>query len=558
MEHPRTRARVVVAMAGIGALAVALLLFGLASGTLLGPTGSPALAAPHFVDERVTAGIDHSYDGDFLYFVGGGVAVMDCDGDRRPDLYLAGGASPAALYHNESAVGGALRFMQLPRPELELTGVTGAYPLDIDGDGLVDLAVLRTGENVLLRGLGDCRFERANEAWGFDGGQAWTTAFSATWEGDATWPTLAFGNYLVLGPDGPADFTCEDGQLIRPLQPSGPYGQSTKLSPSWCSLSMLFSDWSRTGERDLRVSNDHHYYSDYSDGSEQLWRVVPGEPPRLYTAADGWQTLRLEGMGIASQDLTGDGVPEVYLTSQAGNRLLTLTDGTGSPDYHDISFETGTHAHGPSTGGDTRPSTAWHPQFDDVNNDGLMDLFVTRGNVEAQAEYATKDPNELFIGQPDGTFQVGTEAADIVTFARSRGAALADLNLDGLLDLVVVERQQNVGLWRNVGAGDGADPAAMGHWLGIRLHEDGPNGDAIGSWIEVRADGRVTQREVTVGGGHGSGELGPTHFGLGDSEQAEVRVQWPDGESGPWLPVAADGFYTVERGGSAAQAWTLP
>ncbi len=77
----------------------------------------------------------------------------------------------------------------------------GAYPIDIDGDGLTDLAVLRDGENVLLRGLGDCRFERANEAWGFDGGDAWTAAFSATWEGSAALPTLAFGNYLDLAND---------------------------------------------------------------------------------------------------------------------------------------------------------------------------------------------------------------------------------------------------------------------------------------------------------------------------------------------------------------------
>ena len=99
-------------------------------------------------------------------------------------MYLAGGSDPAALYRNESPVGGAFRFSQLADPTTDLTRVTGAYPIDIDGDGSTDLAVLRVGENVLLRGLGDCRFERANEASGFDGGDVWTTAFSATWEDD--------------------------------------------------------------------------------------------------------------------------------------------------------------------------------------------------------------------------------------------------------------------------------------------------------------------------------------------------------------------------------------
>jgi enediyne biosynthesis protein E4 len=69
-------------------------------------------------------------------------------------------------------------------------------------------------------------------------------------------------------------------------------------------LSMLFSDWSRSGQRDLRMTNDRHYYR---DGGDQLWRIAPGEPPRLYTEADGWRALRIWGMGIASEDVTGDG-----------------------------------------------------------------------------------------------------------------------------------------------------------------------------------------------------------------------------------------------------------
>ncbi len=109
----------------------------------------------------------------------------------RPDLYLAGGEHPAALFRNDSQVGGALRFTRVPGEATDLAGVTGAYPLDIDGDGIIDLAVLRVGEPVLLRGTGGCGFERANEAWGFAGQDAWTTAFSATWEGDAALPTLA-------------------------------------------------------------------------------------------------------------------------------------------------------------------------------------------------------------------------------------------------------------------------------------------------------------------------------------------------------------------------------
>lgn len=555
MRARRTWLAGVIALGVVAAIAII--------GAIVVVTGAPssppltALGPPRFQDVRSTAGLDHRYQGDFLYFVGGGVAAFDCDDDHRPELYLAGGAGPAALFHNASDPSG-LRFDRILDPTTDLPGVTGAYPLDIDSDGLTDLAVLRTSGNVLLRGLGGCRFEPANEAWGLDGGSAWTTAFSATWESGATWPTLAFGNYLALVEGEPERGTCADGQLLRPVGSDAPYASPMPLSPAWCTLSLLFSDWGRTGQRDLRVSNDRHYYSDYSDGQEQLWRMMPGVAPTLYTEADGWQRVRVEGMGIASQDVTGDGLPDVYLTSQAASRLETLASGPSRPDYRNMAYKAGVEGAQPSTGDDHRPSTAWQPLFEDLNADGLMDLFVTKGNVEAQPEFAEHDPNELFLGRPDGTFQVATAESGLLDMGRSRGAALVDLDLDGLLDVVVVEREAPVGIWRGLGAGTVDRPSPMGHWLGVRLRQAGPNPDAIGAWIEVRANDRTTSREVTVGGGHGSGTLGPVHMGLGSASNAQVRVQWPDGGWGPWMDAAADRYLAIERGAPAPQPWSSP
>ena len=198
----------------------AWLIGGVAAGALIaGALATSAIAAfwpdlpeaasppPQFVDESGSAGVDHVYDGDFEYFVGGGVAVLDCDEDGRSDLYLAGGTNPSGLYRNDSPVGGALRFGQvLDSTSSNLTEVTGAYPIDIDSDSHTDLAVLRFGEDVLLRGQGDCTFERANETWSLDAQDDWTVGFSATWEGDAAMPTLAFGNYLA-----------EDGRRPAPV-----------------------------------------------------------------------------------------------------------------------------------------------------------------------------------------------------------------------------------------------------------------------------------------------------------------------------------------------------
>lgn len=553
-DHPAVPTGRGLLWLGLGALAGAaaaggILLLGWIAFTAQ-PTSGPQ--APHFVEGAIAAGLNHRYDGEFDFYVGGGAAVFDCDDDGRPDLYLAGGANPAGLFRNVSATGGVLRFEPVREADAALSDVTGAYPIDIDSDGLPDLAVLRVGENVVLRGTGDCTFERANELWNIDGGDDWTAAFSASWEGGAELPTLAFGNYLDLDKYLEAAEPCADHALFRP-SPEGSYLAPTKLSPGWCTLSILFSDWSRSGRTDLRMTNDRHYYI---GGEEQLWNMA-ADPPAPYTQQEGWEKMQIWGMGIASQDLTGDGLPEVFLTSQGDNKLQTLVDGATHPTYRDMAGSAGVTATRPFVGEDTQlPSTAWHAEFQDVNNDGSVDLFITKGNVEAQTDYASEDPNNLLLGTGEGTFTEAADEAGIADFANTRGAAVADFNLDGMLDIVEVNRREPVQLWRNVGSGDATAPAPMGNWVAVRLHQAGPNPDAIGAWVEARYGDQVATREITVGGGHGGGQLGPIHFGIGGATTAEVRVQWPGGELGPWVPIDANQFVTIERGEVAASVWT--
>ena len=247
----------------------------------------PAAGAPTFVDDTATAGLVQRYDGPDRFQVGGGVAVFDCNGDGRAELYLAGGEGPASLYRNDSPIGGALAFTRIASPVTDLTDVNGAYPIDVDGDGLVDLVVLRIGENVLLRGRGDCAFERANEAYGFAGIDGHTTAFSATWEGDAALPTLAIGHYLVLDATGETRFVCDDGDLLRPNPAGTAYLPPISLAPGYCALSMLFSDWDGSGRRDLRVSNDRQYYTDGRSSSGGSRRGPTPASTRRTTA--GWR-----------------------------------------------------------------------------------------------------------------------------------------------------------------------------------------------------------------------------------------------------------------------------
>ena len=274
-------------------------------GILLGGVGAGgASAAPHYADETATAGVDHVYDGDFAFFVGGGVAVFDCNADGRPELYFAGGTNPATLYRNDSPVGGALAFEPMPDPATDLVDVTGAYPLDVDGDGVTDLAVLRRGENVLLRGLGDCRFERANEDWAFDGGDLWTTAFSATWEDGASWPTIALGSYVD-------ERASTRRTSARTTSWSGPHrtgaasDRSSRSPQAGAPCRCCSATGIGPGRRDLRVSNDRHYYTPEGGGEEQLWRMTSGQAPTLYTAR-GWLAAR-PGVGHGHRQLRRHG-----------------------------------------------------------------------------------------------------------------------------------------------------------------------------------------------------------------------------------------------------------
>jgi len=527
----------------VGAVVGALVVTGVALGVDAASPDPTALGPPRFVDETTTSGVEHSYDGPFEFFVGGGVAVLDCNDDGRSDLFLAGGTSPSHLYVNRSEPGGTITLESVAIPA-GLDGVTGAYPLRLDADDRVDLVVLRVGENVVLRGMGECRFERANESLGIDGGAEWTAAFSAAWDEGDDLPTLAFGNYLDLEGSGDRFGECEPHRLVRP-GPDGGYGPPEELGPGWCTLSLLFSDWSRSGRQDLRATNDRHYYI---DGQEQLWQVFGVDGVRAFGEDDGWEELRIWGMGIASQDLDADGIPEVFLTSQGDNKLERLVDDADGPTYRNISLDAGVTAHRPFVGGDVFPSTAWHAEFDDVNNDGWMDLFIAKGNVSAQEGFAIDDPNNLLLGTPEGVFREAATEAGTADMASTRGGALVDLNRDGLLDLVTVAREAPAKVWRNIGSGSGLEPEPMGHFVSIRLRQPPPNTGAVGAWIEVDAGPVSVVREVVVGGGHAGGDATWVHVGIGDAERARVRVTWPDGDVGPWQDVVVDAYTELGRG----------
>ncbi len=528
----------------------------------------PAIASdiPQFTEQAEAGGITHVYDGDFEYYVGGGAASFDCNNDRLADVFIAGGTNPAGLYVNQSKQGGEIRFAQKPFAD-EILNATGAYPIHIDTDNHIDLVILRVGENLLYRGLGDCQFAPANATFGFDGGNQWSTGFSAIWEGGAKFPTLAFANYIDrFAADTPWG-TCEDNVLMRPkanpANTSTPdYSTPTALHPGFCALSMLFTDWDNQGQFDLRITNDRQYHI---NGQEQLWHITPNTPPRAYQAKDGWQKLVIWGMGIAEADLNGDGRPEYALSSMGDTMLQQLDEDrdAAAPLYRDIAFESKTTAHRPYVGDDSKPSTGWHTQFADFNNDARLDLFIAKGNVEQMPDFAEYDPDNLLLGGLDGQFVEVGEAAGIALPKRGRGAVVSDFNADGRLDLLVVNRREQVSLFRNLGRKAESDNAEsgnadLGNFLAVELQNGMVNPAAIGARIAVKTGNLTQMHRVQSGGGHASGQLGFIHFGLGVAERAEVRVQWPNGDWGPWHRVFADNFVIIDKQTAGVSYWYPP
>lgn len=511
---------------------------------LIATMGLPASAQIRFEHLPDALTVDHVYGGNTDFVVGGGAAVFDCSGDGLPDLFLAGGENQAGLFVNRSNPAGAVSFRPAPLPE-GLDGalsrnVTGAYPLDFDGDGITDLFVMRFGQNVLLRGLGDCRFIAANADISLPDRDDWTTAFAASWEAGQSLPTLAIGNYVDRSRPLQREGNCDESYLLRPSadDPSR-YGAPIPFPESHCPLALMFVDWSGSGTPDLRATNDRQYYD--PDGGEQLFALTPdGLIP--YGAEDGWQDVQIWGMSLAAHDVVGNGLPDLSISNMMDQRLETLGDGRAQAAYFvDIAFDTGSTAHRPYAGGDVRPSTGWHTQFADFDQDGLADLLIIKGNVDEMAEFAAFDPDNLLIRQPDGTFVEAGEAAGLALDRRGRGAAVADFNRDGCLDLAIVNRNQPATILQNTACD------ALGGAVMLTLQDSAPNSNAIGSTVRVRLPETSESYFTYAGGGHAGGGLVPLHIGVGEQDAVDVSITWPDGRVNRITGLMRDTFYTVER-----------
>ncbi|MDE0628161.1 MAG: CRTAC1 family protein [Bryobacterales bacterium] len=464
----------------------------------------------------------------------GGLAVFDYDGDGRADIFFANGADEATmrktspayfnrLYRNE----GGLRFADVTR-EAGIAGAgysMGAAAADFDNDGDTDLFVVGVFRSTLHRNLGDGTFEDITEASGIAGGEWAVAAGWFDFDGDglldlfvvnyADW-TLEFDRYCGDRDRGlrvychPKYLTPISNRLYRNLGAGRfeDWTERTGLAGSkGRGMSAAFADFNGDGTQDVFVTNDNLPNSLFLNRGGRALE----EDALLAGVALLDHGRPVASMGVDIGDFDGDGQLDLSVTALS-NETFPLFRGDGAGLFRDATVQSGLAraAH---------PYAGWGNVFADLDNDGWEDLFTANSHVNDLIEhfepFVYLQPNTVFRNL-DGKF----DRADRVGAPRAyRGAAAADFDGDGRLDIVVSAQGEEARVYRNA-------TRNSGNWLAVRLVGTRSSRDAVGA--VVRAGERV--RWVKSAAGYASSVRRPVHFGLGDAEgQVSVRVAWPSG-----------------------------
>ena len=406
---------------------------------------------------------------------------------------------------------------------------------------------------MVLRGLGDCRFEDANEALGLDAADRRGPPRSAR-RGRARTRCRRWRSATT---SCPGDGRCDDSWLVRPDRRGDALrARRSRSTPGYCTLSMLFSDWSASGRRDLRMSNDRHYYL---DGEEQLWRIEPGAAARRRTPRPTGGA-RCRSGGWASPARTSPATVCPRCSSPARPTTSCRRSPTARP-----ARPTGTSR---STRGVTaqRPVRGRRRAAVDGMAPGVrrrqqrrLRRPVRHQGQRRGADRPGEPGSEQPVDRPGGRHVRrrcrGSRDRRLRPRHAARRSSTSTSTACSISSWSTAARTST--LWRNVGRGDAAQPEAMGHWIDVRLHSRPRTStpSARGSRCEP-ATARAT-REVTVGGGHVSGELGWLHVGhRRRPTRPRCACTWPDGSVGPWMTVHADSRATITRGESSPTPWT--
>ncbi|MGA9043000.1 MAG: CRTAC1 family protein [Terriglobales bacterium] len=494
--------------------------------------------------------------------MGPGCAFIDYDGDGWPDIVLINGenwpghpgpATTLKLYHNnhDGSFTDVTHKAGLDIPMFGLGVAVGDY----DNDGHDDLFVSAVGRSHLFHNNGNGTFTDVTKAAGLWGPDEFST--SAAWvdyDRDGKLD-LVVANYVQWSI--PGDLSCTlDGTHKSYCTPESYKGTSVRLwhnlgngkfedttqkaklyDPTSKSLGIAILDYNGDGWPDILIANDtqpNKLYLNQQNGTFEERGVSAG----IAFSEDG---VARAGMGVDAADYDRSGKPSIIISNFA-NQMLSLYHNEGNGLFVD-------EAPTSEVGRATLVTLGFGCFFFDYDNDGWPDIFVADGHIESDVEHVQKrvtyaEPPHLFRNLGAGKFQEVTQSlGDVFKSPKvARGAAYADIDNDGALDLLVTTNGGRAYLFHNEGT--------TGHSLRIKLQGTQSNRDGIGAVVRLTSGNSDKQSKMLRSGSSylSQSELVLT-FGLGESTKADaLEVQWPSGHVDKLSNINAGQTVSIQEG----------